>query len=98
MLHTGVENAIPKQAIMAATGLTDRELRRQVAKERRDGFPILTNMEGGGLYRPSCPAETEIFVRSMRRRAREIAVVARAVERTLMQDLGQNEIVGWWDG
>ena len=98
LLATGVENATPKQTIMTITGLADRDLRRQVAKERRDGNPILTNVEGGGYYRPSCPAETEAFVRSMRRRAKETAAVARAVERTLMMELGQEEIAGWWDG
>lgn len=98
LLPVGAENATPKQAIMAATALTDRALRLNVARERASGKPILTNTEGGGYYRPSCPAETEAFVRSMRRRAKETAAVARAVERTLMTELGQEEIAGWWDG
>lgn len=95
LLLPGVENAIPKKRLVALTALTDRELRKQVAKERRDGRPILTNTESGGFYLPSCPAETMAFVRSMRRRAKETAAIARAVERTLMQETGQQEMAGW---
>ena len=83
---------------MAATGLTDREGRRQVAKERMAGKPILTNVESGGYYLPAHVAETEAFVASMRRRAKVTAQIARSVERTLMQGLGQQEIAGWYDG
>lgn len=83
LLPTGSENAVGKPFLMAITGLSDRALRLQVARERLEGNPILTSTETAGYYRPSCPQEAERFVRSMRNRARETAAIADAVEKSV---------------
>lgn len=97
-LSPGAENAVSKVELMAALGLSDRELRRQVARERRLGFPILTSVEFGGYFAPSCPADITNFVRSMRHRARETAAIADAIELTLLDAMGQVTLGGWFDG
>ena len=95
-LSPGAENAVSKVELMAVLGLSDRELRRQVARERKQGFPILTSVECSGYYAPSCPADVTHFVRSMRRRARETAAIADALELTLLDAIGQTAVEGWW--
>lgn len=50
LLPTKQEEAVSCRHICAVTGLTERQLRSQIRKERREGEPILTNHEGGGLW------------------------------------------------
>lgn len=95
LLSVGQENAVPRNLLSAATGLSERALRKQVERERLSGVPILTDTERGGYYLPSCPAETEQFVKSMRRRGIHVLQVARAVEKTMLEDMGQEMIGGW---
>lgn len=94
-LFAGKENAIARDILSAATGLSERALRKQVERERLSGVPILTDTERGGYYLPSCAAETEQFVKSMRRRGVHVLQVARAVEKTMLEDMGQEMIGGW---
>lgn len=79
LLHPGAENAVPRRDLMALTGFTDRELRRQIEAERRQGVPILSNCVGG-YFLPGDEAERKRFLNSMLHRAMEIAAVAAAVE------------------
>lgn len=79
-LLTGAENAVPRRHLRQLTGLSDRDLRRQIQAARLDGAPILSSTTTGGYYLPADNAELEHFVRSMRSRAREIEDVAVAVE------------------
>lgn len=95
LLSVGKESAVPRNLLSAATGLSDRALRKQVERERLSGVPIVTDTERGGYYLPSCPAETELFVKSMRRRGINVLQVARAVEKTMLEDIGQETIGGW---
>lgn len=95
LLSVGSENAVTRDLLIAATGLSERALRHLVEKERLSGVPILTDTERGGYYLPSCPAETERFVKSMRRRGIRVLQVARAVEKTMLEDMGQELIEGW---
>ena len=61
------------------TGLSGREVRRQIERERRRGIPILSdNMSG--YFLPSSEDEKARCVRSMKGRAREILRTARAIE------------------
>lgn len=79
LLHPGAENAIPRRDLMALTGCTDRELRRQIEAERRQGIPILSDCLHG-YFLPSDSAERDRCVRSLRRRAKEIEATAAAIE------------------
>lgn len=79
LLHPGAENAISRRDLMALTGLSDRELRREIEAERRSGTPILSDNQHG-YYMPSNPTERDRCVRSLRRRAKEIETTADAIE------------------
>lgn len=63
LLPVGQENAVPRNLLVSATGLSERALRKQVERERLSGVPILTDTERGGYYLPSCPAETGLFAK-----------------------------------
>ncbi len=79
LLHPGAENATPRRDLMAMTGCRDRELRRLIEAERRQGTPILSNCVGG-YYLPETQAERKKCVASLRRRAKEIERTADAIE------------------
>lgn len=80
-LLAGAENAIPRCHLRQLTGLSDRDLRRQIQAARLGGDPILSSTTTGGYYLPADNAELEHFVRSMQSRAKEIEAVAAAVEK-----------------
>lgn len=79
-LREGQENATPRRRLMALTDLSDRDVRREIERERRDGIPILAD-NLTGYYLPSCEEERRRFVRSMRSRALEILTTAAAIEK-----------------
>lgn len=79
-LSPGQENAIPLRHLEAMTGWPGRDIRKQIAVERRTGVPILSNNRTG-YYLAADEVEAEQFVRSMRGRAHEILKTASAVER-----------------
>lgn len=80
LLHPGAENAVSRRDLIALTGLSDRELRRQIERERRAGASILSDNQHG-YWLSDSPAEIKRFSRSMRRRAAEIRLTAMRVER-----------------
>lgn len=79
LLHPGAENAVPRQDLMAWTGLSDRELRRQIERERRAGAWIISDNRHG-YFLADDPAEVQRFTRSMLHRSAEIAKTARILE------------------
>ncbi len=79
LLSYGKENAIYQKELEALTGCDGRTLRKAIEAERRSGIPILSS-PAHGYYLPGNELETAEFVRSMRQRAREIALTAAAVE------------------
>ena len=80
LLHPGAENAIPRRELMTLTGLSDRELRLMIQKERLSGTPICANNKTG-YYLPGSDQERAECVKSMRHRSAEIARTADAIER-----------------
>ena len=98
LIPIGATNAVPRAQLCKITGLEDRALRLLVHRERRAGHQILTNTEGGGYYRPEDTQDTVHFISSMRRRAAETLAVADAVERSLLNECGQEQIEGWSPG
>ncbi len=96
LIPEGQENAVTKEQLTQITGMSDRVLRAVVAKERRRGKIILTDCGGTkGYYKPTNSGDVLRFIRSMRKRARETAAIADAVEQALMKEVGQDVIEGW---
>lgn len=84
LLPVGVENAVSRRELSALTGIEDRQLRRQIAKERRAGVLILSSSESnGGYYRAASREELQRYVRSMQSRSKEILTVIRTAEEAL---------------
>ena len=79
LLHPGAENAVSRRDLMTMTGYKDRELRRTIEAERRQGIPILSDCQHG-YFLPGDPAERDRCVRSLRSRAEEIQRTADAIE------------------
>lgn len=97
LLHTGAENGTTLRELVAATGLNERVVRLKIQQERKAGKLILSNNRDG-YFLPERPEDVQRFVRSMSRRAAEIAGVARAAESALADMGGQEAIAGWNDG
>ena len=84
LLPVGAENAVSRRELSALTGIEDRQLRRQIAKERRAGVLILSSSESnGGYYRAASREELQRYVRSMQSRSKEILTVIRTAEEAL---------------
>ena len=79
LLSHGRENAIPLRHLTAMTKLDGRTVRAMIAAERLAGVPILSD-NSTGYYLPGDDAEKVQFIRSMKRRAQEIARAAEAIE------------------
>ena len=84
LLSPGAESAIARRDLMALTGLRDRELRRQIEVERRQGVPILSD-NINGYYLPGSDLERAECVKSMRHRSAEIARTAAAIEKAVIR-------------
>ena len=80
LLRPGAENAVPRRDLMALIGMSDRELRRLIEAERRQGIPILSDNQHG-YFLPGDSAEKARCVHSLRSRAAEIQRTADAIER-----------------
>ena len=85
LLLAGAENAATRRDLMALTGYKDRELRRLIEAERRQGIPILSDCKSG-YFLPGDQAERDRCVRSLRSRAAEILATADAIERAVLPD------------
>lgn len=84
LLPIGAEYAISRRELSALTGIEDRQLRRQIAKERRAGVLILSSSESnGGYYRAASREELQRYVRSMQSWSKEILTVIRTAEEAL---------------
>ena len=78
-LLEGRENALHLQDLVKITGWTEREVRQQIHRERRQHIPILSNNRDG-YFLPGNPQERASCVRSMRHRAGQILAAAKAIE------------------
>lgn len=83
LLLCGVENAIPRRDLMALTRHHDRELRRLIEAERRQGVPILSDNKHG-YFLPGSEDERLHCIRSLRSRAAEIEATATAIEMAVL--------------
>ncbi len=89
ILPTGEENAISRRDLMRITGYTDRQLRKQIADERRAGALILssTDCKNGGYFRHEAgnAAELRHFINSMSHRGRATFAVLKAARDALKE-------------
>ena len=97
LLHPGAENGIKLPELATLTNQDEREVRRQIQAERKDGKLILSDCLHG-YFLPASEQDARRFIRSMSGRAAEIAAVSRAAEAALADMAGQERIAGWNDG
>lgn len=95
LIPVGPTHAIPKRDLASIIGVDERVLRNMVHHERRAGRIILTDCASGGYFRPESTNQTVRFIRSMRHRAAETNRIADAVERAMLDEIGQSRIEGW---
>ena len=79
LLPYGAERAVSLRRLADMAGLSTREVRRAIQKERLNGVPICE--AGAGYFIAGNDEERRRWVISMRGRARQILKAARAVER-----------------
>ena len=94
LLHVGAENALTLRELVQLTGEDERSIRRRIQAERKAGKLILSDCLHG-YFLPASEQEARQFIRSMSRRAAEIAGVARAAEAALSDMSGQECLEGW---
>ena len=94
LLHPGAENGIKLSELAVLTNQDEREVRRRIQAERKDGKLILSDCLHG-YFLPERPEDVQRFARSMSRRAAEIAGIARSAEAALADLVGQEQIAGW---
>lgn len=89
LLPTGEQNAVSRRELMAITGLTDRQLRKQIATERRAGALILSSPDryNGGYFRHEVgnAAELRRFINFMSSHGRATFVVLKAARAALAE-------------
>ena len=84
LLPVGGEHTISRSELASITGMPDRQLRRQIAAERRAGLLILSSAEiGGGYFRPADVQELRRWVAMMKAHASSISDVLHAAEQAI---------------
>lgn len=78
-LLSGRENGLHLKDLVKITGLSEREVRKQIHFERRQHIPIISDNRNG-YFLPGSPQERAACVHSMRHRASEILAAAKAIE------------------
>lgn len=78
-IPTGQANAISRRQLAIRAGLSDRDMRLQIAKARADGIPIINRQDGRGYYISDNPDEIERFSRQEYSRAVSISRAAAAL-------------------
>lgn len=79
LLLPGAGNAVPLRQLAAMTGRVEREVRREIQRERLAGVPIVSD-NATGYWLADNAADVNRFCRSMRGRARQILAAADAIE------------------
>lgn len=83
-IPVGRENAVTRRQLCEATGLNDREVRKQISQLRSvdDGtdMVIVSLSNGRGYYRTNNPDEIRHFIAEMRKRNRMVFRTIRTAE------------------
>lgn len=96
-LPFGRENVIPAKALVEALSFpSDRDLRKQIERERTADAVILSDCHRGRYYLSNDPEELRRFTRTMNARAKNIAKAAKSAQEALDAATGQEKMEGWW--
>ena len=92
LLPIGAENAVSRRELSSMTGIPDRQLRRQIAEERRAGLLILSSTAevGGGYFRAADTQELRRWVAMMQSHIAAILAVIRAAQEAIEAAEGNN--------
>ena len=85
LLPVGAEYAISRRQLSTITGLPDRQLRRQIAEERKAGRLILSSTAevGGGYFRPADTQELRRWVAMMTAHTNATLAAIRAAQEAI---------------
>lgn len=83
-LSHGSGNGVELRDLVRMTGLSEREVRQSIQRDRLAGVPILSD-NINGYFLPGDEHDVSRCARSLRHRAAEINRVADAIERTAVQ-------------
>lgn len=61
-IRTGQKNAVTRQQLVNATGLSDRAVRRQIEILRNQGIPIISHSDGKGYWIAETVSEISAFI------------------------------------
>lgn len=94
LLMHGAENAVSGSKIAESLGLELRDVTRQIERERQRGVAICAAVAGNdrGYFIAKDAGELAIYVRSLDRRIKNIRKTLRALDSTLADMCGQQEI------
>lgn len=85
LLSSGAENGIGLRDLCNMTGLSQREVRQVIQRERLNGAPILSNNRDG-YFLPGNEMEVASCVRSLRHRATEVFRTAEAIKKAAVNN------------
>lgn len=95
-LPFGRENAIPSKVLAEALGFSsDRDLQKQIERERAAGAVILSDCHRGGYYLSNDPEELRRFTRTLNARARNTLRAAKSAQDALDAVTGQERMGEW---
>ena len=80
LLMEGRSNALHLADLVRLTGWPERDVRKAIQRERKQGSPILSDNRSG-YFLPGNEQERVLCVRSLRHRAHEILRAAACIER-----------------
>ena len=85
LLDIGKENAKSSKELIDTLNFDNaRELRKQVARERLNGYLILSNRSsGGGYYKPSNDLEIKEFITTLENEAYSVLKIAHKARKQL---------------
>lgn len=79
LIGVGAQNAITLSQLAKLTGMSSRDVRRAIQRDRAAGYPICADNKSG-YFLPKTEAEKLSCVRSMLHRSAEIRRTARNIE------------------
>ena len=82
----GAANAVSKQDLCVATGLSEREVRRRIAAERDKGVPIVSSSHSKGYYLAETQEDYNVLQREIMSRATKLMRQYRNIEKCRMLD------------
>lgn len=97
LIPFGHENAVTRERLQHALGVSDRVVRKEIERLRLNGQPIANLQDGSGYFIPITREEIQAQRNLNRSRALHILMQNKYLDR-LERSLGQMEIGGWEDG